>query len=239
MRALLVVYTEPTTPAHEDAYNRWYTEEHLPDVLAVPGYVRATRFRAVPGECAVAQRYLSLYELEVDGLRGLQATSDEHMRRIATGDMRRSPDGAMDRNAMRALYYEAVGPRVGTGDAVPASVLMVYSDPSSPEAEAEYNRWYQDVHLPEVIDVPGFVAASRYRVTAVNMLGEPWVVSQRYLAVYELDRQDPEQIAASHAELTRRVREGDRMQLSSALGPGPITRYYARISDRIAAPARA
>lgn len=239
MRALLVVYTEPTTPGHEDAYNRWYTEEHLPDVLAVPGYVRATRFRAVPGECPIPQRYLSLYELEVDGLDGLKATSDEHMRRIATGDMRRSPDGAMDRNAMRALYYEAVGPRVGSGDAAPESVLMVYSDPSSPEAEAEYNRWYHETHLPEVIDVPGFVAASRYRVTAVNMLGEPWVVSQRYLAVYELGRRDPEQIAASHAELTRRVREGDRMQLSSALGPGPITRYYARISDRIEAPSRA
>jgi hypothetical protein len=239
MRALLVVYTEPTTPAHEDAYNRWYTEEHLPDVLAVPGYVRATRFVAVPGDCVVPQRYLSLYELEVEGISGLQATSDEHMRRIGTGEMRRSPDGAMDRNAMRALYYEAVGPRVGSGDAVPSSVLMVYSDPSSPDLEDEYNRWYHETHLPEVIDVPGFVAASRYRVTAVNMLNEPWVVSQRYLAVYELDRSDPEQIAASHAELSRRVREGDRMGMSPSLGAGPITRYYTRISDRIAAPRRA
>ncbi len=239
MKALLVVYTEPSTAGHEAAYNRWYTEEHLPDVLAVPGYVRATRYRAIPGDCVIPQRYLSLYELDVADRAGLQAVSDEHMRRIGTGEMRRSPDGAMDRAAMRALYYEAVGPRVGRGDAVPASVLMVYSDPSSPEADAEYNRWYHETHLPEVIDVPGFVAATRYRVTPVNMLDEPWVVSQQYLAVYELDRSDPDGIAESHAELSRRVRDRDRMQMSAALGPGPITRYYARISDRIAAPTRA
>ena len=50
MRALLVVLSGPVAPEREDTYNDWYTNVHLPDVLAVPGYVRAARYKAFPGE---------------------------------------------------------------------------------------------------------------------------------------------------------------------------------------------
>ena len=39
-RAVMVVGSNPTSPEHEDEYNRWYVEEHLPDVLAVSGFER-------------------------------------------------------------------------------------------------------------------------------------------------------------------------------------------------------
>jgi hypothetical protein len=43
------------------------------------------------------------------------------------------------------------------------SVLVVLSDPTE-GAEDEYNAWYTTEHLPEVLDIPGFVSAQRYRV---------------------------------------------------------------------------
>ena len=47
-------------PEHEEEFNRWYEEEHLPERLGIAGIRSARRFRAVEG----APRYLALYELE-------------------------------------------------------------------------------------------------------------------------------------------------------------------------------
>jgi EthD protein. len=66
----------------EDAFNRYYDEQHLPDVLAVPGYVSAERFRLVSG--TDTYQYLTIYEIETDDLDAVNA---EVMRRIESGEM--------------------------------------------------------------------------------------------------------------------------------------------------------
>jgi hypothetical protein len=58
-RGLLLVMIE-VDPAHEDEFNRWYNDEHLPERKACPGFLSARRFVAVEGE----PKYLALYELE-------------------------------------------------------------------------------------------------------------------------------------------------------------------------------
>lgn len=54
----------------EDEYNDWYTNVHLPDVLAIPGIVAAERFRLAPAQRSPAQpfKYLAIYEVETDDL---------------------------------------------------------------------------------------------------------------------------------------------------------------------------
>ena len=47
-------------PEHEEEFNRWYNEEHLPERLACPGFLSGRRFVAVEGE----PKYLALYDLE-------------------------------------------------------------------------------------------------------------------------------------------------------------------------------
>ena len=47
-----------------------------------------------------------------------------------------------------------------------------------PEYEDDFNRWYNEEHLPERLSVPGFVSARRFRAVE----GSP-----RYLALYELE----------------------------------------------------
>ena len=83
----LFVVLSDVTAAHEDEFNRWYDEEHVPERLSAPGFLRATRYRAVPelpggatvqGE-AQAPRYLAIYE--VSGPEALQ--TDEYRRQIA------------------------------------------------------------------------------------------------------------------------------------------------------------
>jgi len=44
-RGVFVTYNQPLTSADNDEYHRWYSQQHLPDVLACPGFIRAQRFR--------------------------------------------------------------------------------------------------------------------------------------------------------------------------------------------------
>jgi hypothetical protein len=46
-------------PEHEADFNDWYDREHLPGLAAVPGVVRATRYRVVGG---VGPRYHAGYD---------------------------------------------------------------------------------------------------------------------------------------------------------------------------------
>ncbi len=48
--------------------------------------------------------------------------------------------------------------------------------------DEEYNEWYTNVHIPEVL-AAGFTAAQRFKMADAQM-GE---VPHRYLAIYEFD----------------------------------------------------
>ena len=48
-------------PEAEGEFNKWYDEEHIPALAAVPGVVCARRFRAAS---TTLQRYVALYHLE-------------------------------------------------------------------------------------------------------------------------------------------------------------------------------
>jgi hypothetical protein len=99
-------------------------------------------------------------------------------------------------------------------------VYVVYSEPVSPEREAEYNNWYDKVHLGQVCEVPGIKAATRYRL---NGDGGP-VSLPPYLAIYEIDSDDP---AECVNEIMRRVGTGV-IEMSGALrtDPPPSTALY-------------
>lgn len=58
-RGLLLVMID-IEPEHEEEFNRWYNEEHLPERLACPGFLSGRRFVSVEG----APKYLALYDLE-------------------------------------------------------------------------------------------------------------------------------------------------------------------------------
>jgi hypothetical protein len=50
--------------ADEAEFNEWYNEQHLPERMAIPGYVSARRFKLEDGNNAL--KYLCIWEM-VDG----------------------------------------------------------------------------------------------------------------------------------------------------------------------------
>jgi len=65
---VLVVLTN-AVEGQDEAFNDWYTNTHLKDVLAIPGVKRAQRFRLSDAQregANLSWRYLALYEIETD-----------------------------------------------------------------------------------------------------------------------------------------------------------------------------
>lgn len=79
-------------------------------------------------------------------------------------------------------------------------VFLVMTNPATPEQEAEYNRWYSNEHYRDVLGVPGFVAAQRFRLAPVQYdqsgpdrpqeAGAVGKHPYKYLSVYELETDD-------------------------------------------------
>jgi uncharacterized protein (TIGR02118 family) len=57
----------------------------------------------------------------------------------------------------------------------PRIILIVQTD-IAPEMEEEFNRWYEEEHLPLLLQVPGVLSAKR----AVSQEGSP-----KYISIYE------------------------------------------------------
>jgi hypothetical protein len=68
---------------------------------------------------------------------------------------------------------------------MPRYKLVVMSRPNEGR-EAEYNDWYQNFHLQQMVALPGFVSAQRFRFS--RSLGERNTFP--YLAIYEIDTDD-------------------------------------------------
>lgn len=105
---------------------------------------------------------------------------------------------------------------------MPKGILVVETSPASPERDQEYNDWYNDIHLIDVLKLSGFTAARRFR-----KLDEGG--AHGYLAIYEVEADD---LKAAQAGLG--VAGGDgRLRMTDSLGmdPPPSMTLYEQIYE--------
>ncbi|HEX5714190.1 MAG TPA: hypothetical protein VFX85_12835 [Solirubrobacterales bacterium] len=107
--------------------------------------------------------------------------------------------------------------------------LIVFSAPT-PGKEDEYNDWYNNIHLAEVIEIPGFVAAQRFRLSDEQLPGfQP--SPHKYLSIYEFDRPPGEPL-----ETLRQLLESNEIGLPDSIQIDSICPWaYSSISERAAA----
>ena len=58
----VLVVTMEVDAEDEEEFNKWYNEQHLPERMAIPGYVSARRFKLEDGNNAL--KYLCIWEME-------------------------------------------------------------------------------------------------------------------------------------------------------------------------------
>jgi hypothetical protein len=90
-------------------------------------------------------------------------------------------------------------------------ILVVMSNPAEGR-DQEYNDWYTNVHLPEVLDAPGMVAAQRFKLAKAQKAGAA-PAQWQYTAIYEMESDDP---ASLFDELGRR-RVSGQMRMTDAI----------------------
>lgn len=59
---------------------------------------------------------------------------------------------------------------------MPRYLLIALNGPTSGEGdEAEYNRWYDDVHAADLMSVDGAMSVRRFKIEAQNRIDKPYV----------------------------------------------------------------
>ena len=101
-----VILSNPVA-GREDEFNEWYTKQHLDDVLKVPGFVAAQRFKAQDPENKLPHKYMAIYEMDTDDV---QKALDELTSRAGTPDMFMSP--SLDLDGVLAAVFDPITPRV-------------------------------------------------------------------------------------------------------------------------------
>ncbi len=72
--------------------------------------------------------------------------------------------------------------------AMKKTVFVVMTNPVEGK-DKEYNDWYSNVHLKEVVAIKGFKSAQRFKLTEAQQLdNQPY----KYMAIYEVENEDVE-----------------------------------------------
>jgi hypothetical protein len=103
------------------------------------------------------------------------------------------------------------------------TLYLVFSNPVAGR-EDDFNEWYDNVHVPEVLATPGMVTAQRFSLADVEMNraeGMP-AQSHAYLTVYEMEGD----VDATMAKIGEAVMSGT-MSMSDSLDlPSTVMSYW-------------
>src|SRR5689334_18525514 len=97
------------------------------------------------------------------------------------------------------------------------SILFVESKPASAQLAEEYHRWHDQVHVPEMLTIDGFVSARRWETD-----------SGSFVTLYEIDTD----VDTARTNLRAAYGEG---HMSKPVGvqtdPPPVMRYLSLINN--------
>ncbi|MGW6332954.1 hypothetical protein [Nocardia rhamnosiphila] len=101
-------------------------------------------------------------------------------------------------------------------------ILYVETWPSAPEQEAEFHRWYDEVHLHEVVAFDGFIGARR--LVPVDGRGP-------FVALYEIEADDLQAVVDNMVKV--HAEGGLRMSDSIRTDPGPNVRLLRLTTEHM------
>lgn len=146
----------------EAEFNHWYRLSYLPDVLSKPGWQRARCYECLSGE----PKLLTIFDLQPSLAEERINVAPFH---YGVAERR----GIRDYHARTYRLIHEAGHHVD-----PPGLVNVVSVDVDADYAAQFSRWYNDIHFPEILACPGWLGGRRYECID----GEP-----RFLAVYDLE----------------------------------------------------
>lgn len=186
MSRVLIARMNADSAVH-DEFNAWYDGEHMAQASAIPGYgTHHRRYQAeeYEGRYWTYRRhpeFTAVYALHANGDRTMSIDSDEY--KAWSGDfLARWRDRTTDEVSIMCDQV------FGQDGALPYERLLIAQMNVLPEHEDEFNRWYNEEHIPQAGEIPGFGSDHR-RFRAVELEGRYWHYrpDPLYTALYEIE----------------------------------------------------
>lgn len=92
--------------------------------------------------------------------------------------------------------------------------MLVFSEPFAGR-DNEFNAWYTNQHLGDLVALPGFTSAQRFTLHSVSM----GTTLNKYLAIYDVETDDPDGVI----EGMFAARDTSAMPMSSAFNIDPTS----------------
>ena len=155
--------------AAQDEFDDWYDTEHIPERLRIDGFLNGVRWIGASNP-KISLAIYDLESLDVLGKPEYRAVSPEHFSPWATRLLVGKCKRLCRFNCIQLSPGDAVAPDAAQG-------LLVAATNVAPEAEAEFNDWYETEHLPRLAAVPGVLLARRFTSPGAG---------HKYVATYHL-----------------------------------------------------
>ena len=191
-KGILLVLANCANPAREQAMNEWYNDVHIPDVTGSGLFGNARRY-VNPSAKGTAEdpKYLATYETDREDVA--EAWAENYALR---SQWRPKPDDIPLAPTMLQTFKPTGKIAKAPTDKQARGLLVSLADCSDPAKEAEYNRWCDEEHVPDIMATGSYWSGTRYVNTS------PETSHPRYLVIYESEQDGP----AALAEMTKRLR---------------------------------
>ena len=167
-------------PDKEADFNKWYQEEHLQELLGVPGILNAARYEATKS----GPKHLAVYELESVEV----VNTDAFKNRPRTEWGSRVSPSLIGTNFFN-LVLDMIHPSALTDDIAGsdmANALQIGRMAVPAANDDEWNKWYSGVYVPNYEKCPCVIRGRRWRAVK----GEP-----QYATVYEFEDENVSETA--------------------------------------------
>ncbi|MDP6828423.1 MAG: hypothetical protein QF515_15130 [Pseudomonadales bacterium] len=201
-KSVMVVVTHPTHPLTEDAYNEWYSDNHIPYVLFSEDFPSASRFKQTKVLKGMMTPYIAFYQTDwEDTWQAQQAYADVGKKGIGE-KWNRSPGDSLQVEWW--AYYQKIAETGAPSPDIepPNAVLVTFAHPDGGLgntgiflAEA-VETWYQHF-LDDMNDCPLARGSTLYRLGL--RAGGP--TPPRYMTIHELDTDKSASVDQIHAKL--------------------------------------
>ena len=104
-------------------------------------------------------------------------------------------------------------------------LLFAFSDCKDPARENEFNDWYDNMHMPDMLKTPGLIRATRW-MSADNKENE----IRKYLALYELETDDLEEFYKKLHKQAMWTFKAGRFSELPVFDPDNVPRIYKQIT---------
>lgn len=199
MKGATILFSEMTPEFDwEERFNKWYNSHYIPIRMTVPGFLSAQRYKD-----ADRADYLAIYELDSDA--ALETNEYRQIREFPNIETRQVLDNVSGRARYVGDETHDLRQKGLKSDPLDAPIIYVSFFSVPDEAAKEFDGWYTEEHVPQLLKCKDWLACRRFLITEGDP--QPWT----HLAIHYLNDMSafdsPEREVARTSETRKRLAE--------------------------------